>query len=419
MERRTTTNVYERLLSQLEAQLRKEVEQLEAKEASINRRLHAIDALEAELEAREKILQTICMVFEIDPEGKITYVNDLFLKTTGYSSEDVIGKPYNNLKHPDSPAATLNQMWDTVKKGKVWRGILKNRNKEGSAYYTETLTVPIKQNGKPTRFLSVQFDITKHVSLLAEYEENMRHAVRIQKALMANMNDLENFENPYFYIYKPLHRVGGDFLFHHFHKNSHIFVLGDAFGHGLSASLFAIVTLEKLHKIIKEKHTYSPSAILESLDTELTQLKEESEENLLDACDLVAAVYQPKHRRLTITSLSIPCFIWRKATKTLEEIPMYKVSVGGKKYKKEDLLWEDRVFDLEEGDIVYLMTDGIRNQIGEQTARPLGKSGLTKLLQQVAPHPLKEQKQVIEEVLKRWRGKEPQTDDTLLFAFQV
>ncbi|HNK59638.1 MAG TPA: PAS domain-containing protein, partial [Leptospiraceae bacterium] len=62
-----------------------------------------------------------------DKYGKITYANDEFCKLSKYSREELVGKPHNIVRHPESPKSLFADLWRTIKKGKTWKGIIMNR----------------------------------------------------------------------------------------------------------------------------------------------------------------------------------------------------------------------------------------------------------------------------------------------------
>lgn len=91
-----------------------------------------------------------------DPKGIITDVNQTFIDMCGFSREELIGQPHNIIRHPDMPAAVFKQMWDNLKAGKPFMGIVKNRHKNGSYYWVNAFIVPIYQYGKIVGYESVR-----------------------------------------------------------------------------------------------------------------------------------------------------------------------------------------------------------------------------------------------------------------------
>lgn len=71
------------------------------------------------------------VVSKTDLRGNITYVNQDFIKISGYSEAELMGAPQNIVRHPDMPAAAFEDFWRTLQSGKAWSGLVKNRCKNG------------------------------------------------------------------------------------------------------------------------------------------------------------------------------------------------------------------------------------------------------------------------------------------------
>ncbi|MDX8125862.1 EAL domain-containing protein [Methylomonas sp. OY6] len=96
-----------------------------------------------------------------DIDGNIEYVNDTFLRNTGYSQQEVIGENPRILASGKTPAETFVELWSALTGGKNWKGEFINRRKDGSEYIELVTISPIRQpDGKITHYLSVQTDIT-------------------------------------------------------------------------------------------------------------------------------------------------------------------------------------------------------------------------------------------------------------------
>ena len=91
-----------------------------------------------------------------DLSGVILDVNDVFVKVSGFSREELIGQPQNIIRHPDMPPAVFEHMWNLLKAGKTFHGIVKNRCKDGSYYWVDAFIIPIVQYGKTIGYESVR-----------------------------------------------------------------------------------------------------------------------------------------------------------------------------------------------------------------------------------------------------------------------
>ncbi len=96
------------------------------------------------------------IVSTTDPDGIITHVNSSFVEMSGYSEEELLGKPHYILRHPDMPAAAFKDLWDTIRKGEKWHGYVKNLRKDGGYYWVMATVIPNVRNGKITGYTSVR-----------------------------------------------------------------------------------------------------------------------------------------------------------------------------------------------------------------------------------------------------------------------
>jgi len=120
-----------------------------------------LDAVEAELRVRTDIMNVTSIVSEADKKGDILSVNDKFVEISKYNRSELIGAPHNTTRHPDMPKEVFKQLWGTIGRGDIFRGVIKNRAKDGTPYYVDAVVAPILgENGKPMKYLGVRYDIT-------------------------------------------------------------------------------------------------------------------------------------------------------------------------------------------------------------------------------------------------------------------
>ncbi|MQY42577.1 PAS domain S-box protein [Epibacterium sp. SM1969] len=116
------------------------------------------------LDAAEKVL----VISKTDLQGNITYVNDLFCTLTGFEREEIVGKPHNIVRHKDVPKAIYKEMWDTIKAGNIWSGVIPNVGKGGVVYIVDTTVQPIfDDKGDIAEYISVRRVIN---DLMADFE---------------------------------------------------------------------------------------------------------------------------------------------------------------------------------------------------------------------------------------------------------
>lgn len=107
-----------------------------------------------------------------DKKGFITYANPNFLELSGFTKEEVIGKPHSIVKHSETQKEVFKDLWKTIMKKKVWKGKIKNRKKNGEFYIVETVIVPLLDSDSNIReFLSIRHDVTEITEKQQEIEK--------------------------------------------------------------------------------------------------------------------------------------------------------------------------------------------------------------------------------------------------------
>ena len=118
--------------------------------------------IKAEFETQLAIINETAIVSKTDLKGNITYVNDMFCRIAKYTREELIGKPHNIVRHEDMPAWAFEDLWKTISSGKIWKGQVKNKCKDGSHYWVQATISPVLgENGKPIEYMAVRYLITE------------------------------------------------------------------------------------------------------------------------------------------------------------------------------------------------------------------------------------------------------------------
>ena len=141
-----------------------------------------VTASRVEEQVRANILNQTCLISETDLKGVITSVNGKFCEVSQYRAEELLGRPHNVTRHPDMPREVFRAMWSTIGRGEMFRGVVKNRAKDGTPYYVDAVVAPVLgEKGKPRKYIGIRYDITA-----AETErQNMRgvfHAIDLSFA---------------------------------------------------------------------------------------------------------------------------------------------------------------------------------------------------------------------------------------------
>lgn len=98
----------------------------------------------------------LSIVSTTDTKGKITYVNPYFIEVSGFSEQELLGSPHNIVRHPDMPPEAFGDLWDTLKAGMPWTGMVKNRRKNGDYYWVLANVTPVQEGGRTVGYMSVR-----------------------------------------------------------------------------------------------------------------------------------------------------------------------------------------------------------------------------------------------------------------------
>ena len=111
---------------------------------------------------QEKSLEkNTIIVSQTNEKGEIIFANNDFCKIAGFSLDELIGKAHNTVRHSDMPKWAFEDLWKTLKSGKTWKGIVKNRTKDGGYYWVNATAFPSRNSDWTIRYVSVRVKPTK------------------------------------------------------------------------------------------------------------------------------------------------------------------------------------------------------------------------------------------------------------------
>ena len=104
--------------------------------------------------------QDTIIVSQTDEKGIVIFANADFCKIAGYSLEELVGKQHNVVRHQDMPKWAFEDLWKTIKAGKIWKGIVKNKTKNGGFYWVNATVFPSRDVDGTIRYISVRIKPT-------------------------------------------------------------------------------------------------------------------------------------------------------------------------------------------------------------------------------------------------------------------
>jgi serine phosphatase RsbU (regulator of sigma subunit) len=259
-------------------------------------------------------------------------------------------------------------------------------------------------------------------SLLVESKKDLTdsitYAKRIQQAIMAPIAVAEGVLGNSFIIYLPKDLVSGDFYFVEEKNESIYFSAVDCTGHGVPGALMSVVGFNYLHQAIMEKHIHEPNEILSYLDEGVNDRLRQTggESGIKDGMDLGLCAFNRETSVLQYAGAYNPLYLVNR--EGLTETKADKLPIGMNDDGVVDI-YTNHSYQLEEGDCVYLFSDGYADQFGGPRGKKFKYKQLRQVLEEIHDMPMLEQKHALINRFEEWRGDEPQIDDVLIMGLRV
>ena len=155
-----------------EEEMRQNMEELQATQEEMMRQTDETEKVKKDMQERDKVFGLKTILSESDPSGTITFANEKLSEVAKYSNSEMIGEPHSIFRHPDMPKELFKIMWDTIKAGNVFNGIIKNKAKDGTPYWVDaTISPVIDETGTITKYIGARYHITDEETALILYNK--------------------------------------------------------------------------------------------------------------------------------------------------------------------------------------------------------------------------------------------------------
>jgi diguanylate cyclase (GGDEF)-like protein/PAS domain S-box-containing protein len=159
-----------------------------------------------------------------DSNGVIIYVTDAFCKLSGYSEDELLGSSHRIIRHPDMPSNVFKSLWNSIKKNNAWKGVVKNKKKDGGEFIAKTEIIPYINDENVVEYVAIRHDITdkeiSHTDTLTGfynrryYEKNISKILKKHRTLSLMMIDIDHFKQ----VNDKFGHTFGDFVLAEFSK---------------------------------------------------------------------------------------------------------------------------------------------------------------------------------------------------------
>ena len=251
-----------------------------------------------------------------------------------------------------------------------------------------------------------------------EITDSINYARRIQSSILPDVKRLkEHFRDAFVMLY-PRDIVSGDFYwFDKTDDDTFILVCADSTGHGVPGAFMSMIGSTLLQDIVSRQRISKPSEILTMLDKQIfTILNQNLEEGVSnDGMDIVVCEFTLKNRHVRFSSAMRPVLLVMGGETYY--IKGNRASVGGETVQEK--YFDDQEYYLNEGDIIYMFSDGLPDQFGGTDGKKMKVARLKNLVGDISGLPVKEQEEALEKFYREWKGNYEQVDDILFMGIQV
>lgn len=245
-----------------------------------------------------------------------------------------------------------------------------------------------------------------------EIIDSILYAKRIQNAILAHDTYLQKHLPQHFVLFKPKDHISGDFYWATKKDGRFYLAVCDSTGHGVPGAFMSLLNIAFLNEAITEKNMVEPHEILNHARKRLIQNM--SKEGNKDGMDGILVCIDPEKKTYTYSAAHNSPLIIKNGE--FVEYHADKMPIG-EGIREES--FTSHKFDVKEGDMIYLYTDGYADQFGGPKGKKFKYKQLNDLLMDMHQEPLNHQKEKLAQVFVDWKGELEQIDDVCVFGIRV
>jgi len=371
-------------------------------------------------------------IFILTPNGTITWVNDAFKQYTGYSLEEYTFKFGKNIIE-SSTNSNIEADFDLclkTKKTVIYHS--KIVTKQNTEKWLQTSLTPILDDySNIIQVVAIDTDITqiklaeqKITEQNREITDSIQYASRIQKALLPmDIYVSAVFEN-YFIFNRPRDIVSGDFYWIGYRDKKVVLALADCTGHGIPGAFMSMLGLMSLNTIVYKIKNLKADEILNTFKETIINLLHQrgKDGEARDGMDVALCIFDFDNMKLQYSGANSPIYIIKKEIDT-DNLPILnrykpnKMPIGY--FAAADEAFTEHIIDLDFDDLVYLSSDGYKDQFGGKEDKKYLSLNFRNFLRKIYHYPLKNQEMLLEKEIEDWKGNTAQVDDILVIGIKI
>ncbi|MDA3778681.1 MAG: SpoIIE family protein phosphatase [Bacteroidales bacterium] len=248
--------------------------------------------------------------------------------------------------------------------------------------------------------------------------DSINYALRIQQSILPSVYTLDSFFSGSFVFYKPRDIVSGDFYWYNkVSDDKFLIICADSTGHGVPGAFMSMIGTTLIKDICVRKDVNSPAEVLQKLDENLQSTLNQNidAEKAHDGMDIIVCEIDINTKYATIASAMRPVIVYKN--NKLEYVKGSKCSIGGGIDDEKN--FENVGVQLNDGDIIYLFTDGYPDQFGGPKGKKYKMARLKNLLANICEYQMDKQYELVANALDSWKGEADQVDDILFMGIKI
>jgi len=363
------------------------------------------------------------VVIITDLEGKILYTNKGFTKLTKYEAVEVLGKkPGDFLQGPETDPETVKRIRIKLDNNERVDETIINYSKTGEKYWLKLDIETLRdENGAPSNYLAIESDVTQMMEKerLAtdqnkRINDNIAYAHLLQDAIFRNTKLTDTIFEELFIFDQPKDTVGGDFYIFDKIQNKKVIFVGDCTGHGVSGAIMTAIASSIIKSMLLKYKTLSPTLILtESLD-KLRSMLGGGENPIKDSFEGTILFIDEINKTIRYASIGMDLYLY--SDESIERIKGQKEKVL---FENEMISKSERIISYKANDMVYLTTDGFKDQFGGELDKKFSTRRIQELLEKIYHLNSDDQFEKVKAEIDNWKNGTPQTDDILMVGIKL
>jgi serine phosphatase RsbU (regulator of sigma subunit) len=245
--------------------------------------------------------------------------------------------------------------------------------------------------------------------------ESINYAKRIQDAALPRVEEIKESIPKSFIYFKPRDIVSGDFYWFVKEGNKIIVTAADCTGHGVPGAFMSLIGNDLLNEIVTARGVIESDKILNELHDSVRKALRQEENRSRDGMDLALCVIDTETQTLQFSGAKNPLVYFKNGEMTV--IKGDKYPIGGVQFQVDRHYTRHEV-DLSEPIMLYLFSDGYQDQFGGEKSEKFMSKNFKILLKEIHEKPVEEQKQILDERFKEWKGDRSQIDDILVMGMR-